>query len=73
MELGRFKEAIAEFELVLPNNVGERSLLAGWLAYSYLSVGEDQKAEDLLVSTYGNEDGRRQLQQFRAAASKLKR
>ena len=73
MELGRFKEAIAEFELVLPNNVGERSLLPGWLAYSYLSVGEDQKAETLLVSTYGNEAGRRQLQQFRAAASKLKR
>jgi len=73
MELGRFREAIVEFELVLPNNVGERSLLPGWLAYSYLSVGEDQKAETLLVSTYGNEAGRRQLQQFRAAASKLKR
>ena len=73
MELGRFREAIVEFELVLPNILGERSLLLGWLAYSYLSVGEDHKAEALLVSTYGNEAGRRQLQQFRAAASKLKR
>jgi hypothetical protein len=70
MELRRFREAIAEFELVLPNYVGERSMLPDWLAYSYLSVGEDQKAEALLVSTYGNEAGRRQLQQFRAAASK---
>lgn len=70
MELRRFREAIAEFELVLPNYVGERSLIPGWLAYSYLSVGQEQKAEALLVSTYGPEAGRRQLQQFRAAASR---
>jgi hypothetical protein len=70
MELRRFREAIAEFELVLPNYASERSLIPGWLAYSYLSVGEDQKAEALLVSTYGPEAGRRQLQQFRAGASR---
>lgn len=73
MELGRFREAIAEFELVLPSSVGERSLIPDWLAYSYLVVGQDQKAEALLVSTYGNEVGRRQLQQFRTAALKVKK
>ena len=73
MELGRFREAITEFELVLPNYVGERSLLPAWLAYSYLAVGEDQKAEALLVSRFGRESGARQLQQFRDAASKFKR
>jgi tetratricopeptide (TPR) repeat protein len=41
----RYKEAAAEFEVVLPSLQQRRSPAFQKLAYSYLALGEDQKAE----------------------------
>jgi hypothetical protein len=67
MWLGRFREAVIEFEQVLPSYVGVRSALPSYLAFSYLSVGDSAKAEALLRSAYGPEGARRELEVLRAA------
>jgi hypothetical protein len=67
MHLRRFTEAIAELELVLPFHAGLRSAVPSWLAYSYLALGEDQKAEAVLISAHGAEVARRELEDLRRA------
>ena len=48
LELGRFKEAVAEFEAVLPSVAGHRSMLYVWLAHAYVGIGNMARAESLL-------------------------
>jgi tetratricopeptide (TPR) repeat protein len=68
MLLGRFREAVAELEQVLPHRRSERSLVPVWLAFSYLSMNDNAKAEAVLTSVYGTEAARRELEVLQAAA-----
>jgi thioredoxin-like negative regulator of GroEL len=69
MNLGRFREAIAELERVLPS-LKDRSAVPAWLAFSYVSVGDIAKAEAVLTSAHGADAAKRELQDLRAAGAR---
>lgn len=62
LQLGRFKEAAAEFEAVLPSQAGQRSMLPLWLAHAYVGIGEMARAESLLRQHLPTEDVARRMQ-----------
>lgn len=68
LDLKRYKEAAAAFELVLPSlRRGERSLLYTQAAFAYLALGQDGRAQQILTAAYGAESAKRQLAELREA------
>jgi tetratricopeptide (TPR) repeat protein len=64
LKLGRFREAILELELVKPPRP-DRSLIYDQLAYAYLAVGDEHKAEATLREIRSADDSRAFLEKMR--------
>lgn len=65
LQLGQFLNAVAEFERVLPTLRGERSPLYLSLAYSYVGLGNDQKAAAVLAVMMNKDAIQPQLEKMR--------
>lgn len=67
MKLGRYRDAIAELQLVKTMLPRPGTLIDLSLAYSYLAIGDEQKATELVRAVYPPADVRPTLEQMRAA------
>lgn len=70
LDLGRYRDAAAAFERVMPRVRDRRSSVYDEAAYAYLALGEAARAEAILTERYGAEDGKRRLSELRAAVRK---
>jgi hypothetical protein len=71
LDLRRYRDAAAAFETVIPRMpTGVRTTIYYDVAFAYLALGEDARAEAILTKRYGATEGKRQLARIREAARK---
>jgi len=71
LDLRRYREAAAAFEAILPRlPKGERTAAYDDAAFAHLALGEDARAEAILVNRYGPDAAKRRLASLRESLRK---
>jgi tetratricopeptide (TPR) repeat protein len=71
LDLRRYREAASMFEAVLPRlPKGERTTAYDDAAFTHLALGEDARAEAILVNRYGPDAAKRRLASLRESLRK---